>query len=544
MTNLKIPRSVYVYGCAILLLALGLTSPSLKVAPRVSAQALATTAPTSSPTQENTAVTAPIVLPAVNWQDVSDYRQAMKPAFADDVQKFVDGNRYLIVATLTLDDQAATIHGAEHVRYTNHTADSLNSVVFRLYPNSPMLDGKMTVADVTANGESVQPGFSGQDSVMLIPLAKPVAPNDSVEMTMNFDLVMEVNVDVSYGRFGYKENVVSGTAWYPTLSVYDKGQGWWTSMPDPKGDPAYSESGLYDVRLTIPAKMPIVMTGKEISTTTNTDGSVTHRNVTGPVRDFAFMTSQRYTIDTEMVDGVEVRVVHYSDDNGNPPALDGTSSALQFVRNAFSTYDALFGEYPFAQFNVVENPTPSGVEYPGLIQVSEQAWQAGQSYLEIVISHETGHQWFYSLIGNNQVEHPWLDESLASYVEIVYTREVKHDPTITAAYVKRFTDRYQGYLRLGGADLALDLPVSSYSGVGYGAIVYSKGPLFYTLLEQRLGVQTVYKALNTYFHRYEYAVATSADVEKVFEEVSGQDLTTLFQQEVYETTSTATAAAP
>ncbi len=497
---------------------------------------------------------APILLPAVNWHDASDYRQAMKPAFAQDVDRFIDGNRYLIVATLTLDDQAATIRGAQRVRFTNHTPDTLDSIVFRLYPNTRALQGKMNVANVTADGANVQPVFLKDGSVMQIPLAKALAPNDHVELDMDFDVIMQINVDVAYGRFGYKENVVSGTAWYPTLSVYDAGLGWWTSLPDPKGDPAYSETGLYDVRLTAPADLIVLTSGKEIATTINPDGTVTHRDVSGPMRDFAFMASQRYVIQSETVDNILVNVAHYRNDDGILAAFysafhDGTPDALQFARNALTTYDSLFGEYPFAQFDVVENPTPSGVEYPGLIQISEHSWQKGQPFLETLLSHETAHQWFYSLVGNNQVEHPWLDEALASCLEIVYTREVKHNPASTAAYVQRFQDRYQSYLNNGGPDLPLDLPVSSYSGIGYGAIVYSKGPLFYTLLEQRLGIPTVYKALNTYFHRYEYAIATSADVEKTFEDVSGQNLSDLFQQQVYgiatpSPAATATAVVP
>jgi aminopeptidase N len=33
--------------------------------------------------------------------------------------------------------------------------------------------------------------------------------------------------------------------------------------------------------------------------------------------------------------------------------------------------------------------------------------------------HEVAHQWFYSLVGNDQGRDPWLDEGLASYVEYV-----------------------------------------------------------------------------------------------------------------------------
>jgi aminopeptidase N len=39
----------------------------------------------------------------------------------------------------------------------------------------------------------------------------------------------------------------------------------------------------------------------------------------------------------------------------------------------------------------------------------------GPESLERATTHEVGHMWFYSLVGNNQARHPWLDEGLASW---------------------------------------------------------------------------------------------------------------------------------
>jgi aminopeptidase N len=41
----------------------------------------------------------------------------------------------------------------------------------------------------------------------------------------------------------------------------------------------------------------------------------------------------------------------------------------------------------------------------------------------VVIVHETAHQWWYSMVGNDQILEPWLDESLADYSEVVYYDE-------------------------------------------------------------------------------------------------------------------------
>jgi aminopeptidase N len=186
-------------------------------------------------------------------------------------------------------------------------------------------------------------------------------------------------------------------------------------------------------------------------------------------------------------------------------------------------FNKTFGEYPYAEFDVAENPTPSGVEFPGLVQITERAWVQGNGYLEIVIAHEVGHQWFYAMVGNNQVEQPWLDESLTAYTEFVYVREY-FDARRADDYVSAFRRRYTSFTGAGQADQPLSLPVTGYSGMAYGAIVYTKGPLFMVELERLIGRDTVYAALAEYFNRERYRIAVAADLKRAIEDVSGQEI--------------------
>lgn len=49
-----------------------------------------------------------------------------------------------------------------------------------------------------------------------------------------------------------------------------------------------------------------------------------------------------------------------------------------------------------------------GLEYPTLVY---------QPAARANAAHETAHQWFYSLVGNDQARDPWLDEGLATWPE-------------------------------------------------------------------------------------------------------------------------------
>jgi aminopeptidase N len=459
----------------------------------------------------------------VDWTDLRPFEVAMKPGFERDVRDFAQANRYAITASLTIGTDA-TVRGVEHVRFTNRSSDTLTDVVFRLYPNTTVLNGRMTVADVRIGDEAAAPVFSQHDSVMTIPLSVPLRSGSAVDIAMTFAVTMTRDVDVSYGRFGFRHGVVSATAWYPTLSVYEPLTGWWTAEPSPEGDPAFTETGLYDVRLTTPANVAVAMSGTEVETRVNDDGTVMHHDVTGPMRDHAFLASARYGHQSSMVDGIRVNVWYYAD--ASDPSRNAAPDVARYAGDALRAFQAAFGPYPFDEFDVVENPTPTGVEYPGLVQIAEREWRPGDAELERTVAHETGHQWFYSLVGNDQVNHPWLDEGLTTYAEIVYGRAVH--PDRAAAEVDALERRYAAYVRDGSRNLPIDLPVARYDALAYGMIVYLKPAVFLLHLERELGASTVARVLREYVHTYRYAVARPADLESVLARVAGRDIRTEF----------------
>ena len=60
-------------------------------------------------------------------------------------------------------------------------------------------------------------------------------------------------------------------------------------------------------------------------------------------------------------------------------------------------------ENGLAELDVIESPMEgaAGIEYPGVYYVEDSVWDVNQFFYEVVMAHETAHQWFYSVIGNN-----------------------------------------------------------------------------------------------------------------------------------------------
>ncbi len=469
----------------------------------------------------------PIALPPVNWDDLDRFRAAMRPAFAGDIDAFADRNRYYIEARLTFEDSVAILRGAQRVRYTNHSSDTLNEIVFRLYPNLPALAGRMVVYQTEVNGVPVEAALAERNTALIVPLDTPLTPGASVEITMQFSVAAERGMYASYGAFGYQRQVFSGPEWYPVLSVYEEGRGWWMERATPSGDAVYSETGLYEVFFTAPDNFVVVMSGTELEAFPAGDGMITHHIVSGPMRDLLVVASPILGKATSYVDDIAVNVYYW------PGGEVAAEQVLRIASDAVRIFDEQFGPYPFAELDVAETFNFTGIEYPGVIIIADRVWKPGDEFLEIATAHEVGHQWFYSVIGNNQVDHPWLDESLTSFTEYVYLREVYGEKRFKDA-TQSDRDWYNYYKSTGAPDLPLNLPVAAYDDSNYSVIIYVKGPLFYLELERLLGRERFMDALRLYYQRHRYEVVSSADVLRAFEDATSEDLDAFFYQWVGE----------
>ncbi|MBN2303587.1 MAG: M1 family metallopeptidase [Anaerolineae bacterium] len=472
----------------------------------------------------------PIQAAPVVWDDVTRYRAAMRPGFKDDVDRFVDAPRYTIEAQLVFEDDAAIIRGVEQVRYTNHSPDTLGEIVFRLYANLPALGGRMVVQRAEINGDPVEMTLIERESALLIPLDRPLKPGAAVEVVLEFSTTAERGLNAAYSAFGFQDNVFVGPEWYPALSVYEPGSGWWTERASTQGEAVYSESGLYDVRLTVPEDFTVLMSGTEIDpppgvSTSNPVDTTLHHIVSGPMRDSLLVAGPDLETITGLVDDIAVRVSYWPDDTSRAAAGD----VLRMAQDALRIYSETFGPYPFAELDIVETFNPTGIEYPGVIVIADRLWTPDDPALEMTIAHEVAHQWWYGLVGNNQVGQPWLDEALASYSEYVYTRAV-HGEDAAAESIRQARAWYAYYLDSGAPDLPLNLPVSDYADSSYDVIIFIKGPLFFVELETRLGRAPFLDALRLYFTRHRYGITESRDMRAAFEDATGAALDALFAE--------------
>ncbi len=108
---------------------------------------------------------------------------------------------------------------------------------------------------------------------------------------------------------------------------------------------------------------------------------------------------------------------------------DGARLAMEIASNSMQVFSNRFGEYPYTEFDVVSTPMLAlGIEYPGITGITLLEYDLDSvlyglpagAMMDSTVAHEVGHQWFYSTVGNDQVDEPWLDEAVVQYITSLY----------------------------------------------------------------------------------------------------------------------------
>lgn len=475
---------------------------------------LATPTPTSTPSRTPTPTLSPTPTPP------SEQAQALRPEFLADLDLFPDATRYEI--ELSVGPDMTTVTGHECVTYTNTENIPLDALYLRLFPNTPSYSGAMTATNILLDGQPVVPIIELDGSALHFPLDPPLEPNAWLDLTLDFIAVVPTDADRGYWQFGYYDGVLALANVYPLIPVYDD-EGWNVEIAPPYGDAIYSETSFYDVRITAPADMTLIASGDCAPSTSGSDGDKTWTCATGPMRDFNAILGPDYRVESQVVEGVTVNSFFYSSHRrAGGRVLDWAVETVRLFTR--------FGAYPFAELDVVETSNRAGgIEYPGLVVVNTAFYEPIGESLEWIVVHEVIHQWWYSLVGNDQVDEPWLDEALVQYSTLLYFED-RYGAEMAAELLEgTFQQAYESLVE-SDRDMPVGLSIAAYSEQDYGPVVYQKGPLYFHALRREVGDANFREILRTYFARNRYAIATPEDWLAAVAAVTGDEHRAIYER--------------
>jgi hypothetical protein len=427
-----------------------------------------------------------------------------------------------------ISEDLLSLAGHEEVCYTNREDEPLDEIFFRLFPN--LLGGAATVSALRVDGEDVAPVYELADSALRVPLVGDLPPGEAVTIEMDFEVEVAREMTRNYGLFGFFDGVLSLHQFYPVIPVYDD-EGWNVEIPSPQGDITYYDASFYRVRVNAPASLVVVASGVEV-VREEEGGDQVLTFAAGPARGFYLAASADYTVVSGKVGETQVNSYALAGQE------EGAELALEFARGALESYSDRFGVYPYTEFDVVSTPMLAlGMEYPGITAITLAVYDLGNEVrgvpapmmMEGTVGHEVAHQWFYNVVGNDQIDEPWLDEALVQYVTGLYYLDTYGEQ----GYQGWRGSWYDRWNRVDQAEIPIGLPVAGYEDDAYGAIVYGRGPLFVEALAEEMGQETFEGFLLDYTQSHTWDIGTGEAFRARAEEHCQCDLSALFDEWVY-----------
>jgi|CXWL01.1.fsa_nt_gi hypothetical protein len=483
----------------------------------------------------------------------------------------------------SLDPLQRAISGRAEITWTNQTARATSELRFHLYWNAWRNDrstwmlanrgrddggdppregdwGWIEVdrlrlaggAELARRHESPDDGNPEDRTVLVATLPAPVAPGASVRVEVEF----HSKVPRTFARTGVRGDYYFVAHWFPKLGVFEGERGW-NCHQFQAATEFYGDYGDYDVSLVLPERFVVGATGREIETKPGDGGTVTHRFTQKDVHGFTWTASPDFRVATdrfseEPLPPVDLRLLY------QPEHEDQVARHFDATKAALRTYGTWYGAYPYGHLTVVDPAWESGsggMEYPTL-------FTSGSRYLnpfgggspEGVTIHEAGHQFWYGLVGNNEVEHAWLDEGLNTFSTERATVETYGPDLHVERYLKApgtdwrafmpwtFRDLPSNRLEMSGMGRyrqngARDVPATPtfhYDPKSAASITYSKTAIWLLTLERYLGWDTLQPILSTFFQRGRLRHPEPADFFAAANEVAqarrGENLDWFFDQ--------------
>lgn len=399
--------------------------------------------------------------------------------------------------------------------YTNKTQFPINEMVFVIYPT--IFQNAIYVKSIKLGDGTPVSNFRWESHRMVIPLDTPLMPGEQIEFVHDFELYMPNRA----GTFGQTDHQLNLSYWFPMIPPRTE-EGWnyyEISLVNSQfiGENFFFENADFNIRLKFTDRAENMKVAAGVLPREE-DGALLYEMKLG--RTFTLSISDVYVIAERDVLGTKVLSYTY------PEEASAGEAAADLAVDTIKLFSEYYGPVMRDLVTIVEADFEHNMEFDGLVFISRGIFMfyngTPETNLTIITPHEVSHQWFYSLVGNNQAMEPWLDESIATYSEALFYEF--YYPELVSWW---WANRVDGHQPSGYIDNTI------YLEAGYEAYrnsVYLNGAHFMQDLRDAIGDQAFFNFIKAYANEYRYQIASSEDFFSTLSQYTDEDLTSLFEE--------------
>lgn len=475
------------------------------------------------------------------------------------------------VLSINFDPISRQLSGIDNIHYINNSPDTLNAVLFRLYPNlykegavrsqevdaDDLTDG-VQIAGMNINGVEQNVGkIDINGTNMRVPLTEKLLPGKSLDFKITYTYKLNKGSHIRTGEIEPGADFVA--YFFPRIAVYDDIDGWNQNQYNGLQE-FYNDFCNFKASITVPNGYVVWATGNLlncndvlmppycdrikqaeqsddittiIDSTDLQKGNITTNNSyntwkfeANDVTDFVFATSNHYiwkssSLVVDKNTGRRTRV----DAAFNPKHKD-YFAVIDHARATVQHMSFDFPKWPY--------PYPHETVFDGLDQM-EYPMMVNDNPLEDVTDeieltdHEIFHTMFPFYMGINETKYAWMDEGWATIGEWLISPMI--DSTIEDDYgVKPYEQN---------ANKEIDAPIISLStqqsGVNYFLNSYPKPAFGYLYVKDMLGDDVFYKGLHYYIEQWHGKHPMPYDFFNCMNKGTGIDLNWFWKNWFFET---------